>query len=113
LVKTLEVAVTAAGPSQILFRKHLPENIRVHAAKTFVRKDLPSKSIPEKTADASTSLPSLKEFRKTAAAGAEREYLQELVTLIPNDVKKACHISGLSRSRFYELIKNYNISFPS
>ncbi len=113
LIKTIEVAVTSAGPSQILFRKHLPENIRVHAVKTSVRKDLPLRPIPEKTADASVSLPSLKEFRKTAAAQAEREYLQELVTLIPNDVKAACRISGLSRSRFYQLIKNYNISFPS
>lgn len=113
LVKTLEVAVTGAGSGQILFPKHLPEYIRIHATQMAVRNDLSSESLPEKTTDFSTSAPSLKEFRKTAAAQAERQYLQELVTLTRGDVKEALQISKLSRSRFYDLIKQYNITISS
>lgn len=113
LIKTLEVAVIAAGSSQILFSKHLPESIRIHAVQTAVKKDLPSDVLSQKPTDFSDSLPSLKKFRKTAAVQAEREYLQELVSLTQGDIKATCRISELSRSRFYELIKKHNISVPS
>jgi len=113
LIKTLEVAVTAAGSGQILFPKHLPEYIRIYATQTAVRRDLPPEHLPEKATEPSGQLPSLKEFRKTAAVQAERQYLQELVIRTRNDVKEALRISKLSRSRFYELIKQYNITIPS
>lgn len=113
LIKTLEVAITAAGSGQVLFPKHLPEYIRIYATQTAVRKDLPPKHLPEKATGPTGQLPSLKEFRKTAATQAERQYLQELVMLTRNDVKEALGISKLSRSRFYELIKQNNITIPS
>jgi two-component system NtrC family response regulator len=112
LIKTLEVAVTAAGPGQILFPKHLPEYIRIFATQSAIKKVRPLKDRAEKINVASTPLTSLKEFRKNAAALAEREYLQELVSLTRGDTKVACKISALSRSRFYELIKKYSISIP-
>jgi two-component system, NtrC family, response regulator len=113
LIKTLEVAVIAAGSSQILFSKHLPENIRIQAVQMAVKKDLPSDVLSQKPTDFSDSFLSLKKFRKTAAVQAEREYLQELVSLTKGDIISACRISELSRSRFYELIKKYSISIPS
>jgi two-component system NtrC family response regulator len=112
LIKTLEVAVTAAGPGQILFPKHLPEYVRIFATQSVIKLDRPPKSRTEKINAASMPLTSLKEFRKNAAALAEREYLQELVSLTRGDTKAACQISDLSRSRFYELIKKYSISIP-
>jgi len=112
LVKTLEAAVTAAGSGQILFPKHLPEYIRIHAIQTAVKKDFSSDYKPKMPSDSSASPASLKEFRKTAAVQAERQYLQELVTSTRGDVKAACRISELSRSRFYELIKKYSITLP-
>ncbi len=113
LVKTLEAAITAASQTDILFQKHLPEYIRVHAAKSAVRKFLPSKSMSEKQAVAPVPAKSLKEFRKAAVAESEMGYLKELVILTRGDTKEACRISGLSRSRFYSLIKAYNISIPA
>ncbi len=113
LIKALEVAVAAAGPGQILFPKHLSEYIRIHATQTAVRKDLPPEYISNKTAESKRPLPSLKEFRKTAASQTERQYMQELAALTRGDIKDACRISGLSRSRFYELIKEHDVSFPS
>jgi transcriptional regulator of acetoin/glycerol metabolism len=40
----------------------------------------------------------------------EREYLVRLIQESGRDVGKACRISGLSRSRYYALLKKYNIS---
>ncbi|MEE8429763.1 MAG: sigma-54 dependent transcriptional regulator [Candidatus Desulfatibia sp.] len=112
LIKTLEVAVTAAGPGQILFPKHLPEYVRIFTTQSVIKIDRPPKDRAEKINAASMPLKSLKEFRKNATALAEREYLQELVSLTRGDTKAACQISELSRSRFYELIKKHSISIP-
>jgi two-component system NtrC family response regulator len=37
----------------------------------------------------------------------EKQYLQNLLSLAGDDLKKACEISGLSRSRFYEILKKH------
>ena len=39
----------------------------------------------------------------------ESQYLQGLVTGTKGDISAACQISGLSRSRFYALLKKHNI----
>jgi DNA-binding NtrC family response regulator len=42
----------------------------------------------------------------------ESQYLQELVAAAKGDVRVACRISGLSRSRLYALLKKQNIVMP-
>lgn len=113
LVKTLEVAVTAAGASQILYPKHLPEYVRISTIKNGIKKKSNPNSRNNKPSDFPPSLPTLKQFRKTASAKAEKQYLQELISLIPGNIEAACQVSELSRSRFYELMKTYSISVPS
>lgn len=113
LVKTLEVALTAAGFGQVLFPKHLPEYIRIHATQMAVSEDLLSGYKEAKLADSLTSLPSLKKFRKAVAEKGERQYLQKLVTLTKGNTKEACQVSELSRARFYGLIKKYKISISN
>jgi transcriptional regulator of acetoin/glycerol metabolism len=39
----------------------------------------------------------------------ESKYLQGLVAGTKGDVEAACRIAGLSRSRFYALLKKHNI----
>ena len=41
---------------------------------------------------------------------AEARYLIELVKTAAGDIRKACAISGLSRSRLYELLQKHDIS---
>ncbi|TFH52165.1 MAG: hypothetical protein E4G89_01655, partial [Methanothrix sp.] len=49
-------------------------------------------------------------FRETSIAELEQQYLKDLILLTQGNVKKACQISGLSRSRLYALLKKCAIS---
>jgi DNA-binding NtrC family response regulator len=51
--------------------------------------------------------PKLKEIRKEAVSESERRYLKDLISFAGGDNAKACRISGLSRSRFYTLLRKY------
>jgi DNA-binding NtrC family response regulator len=51
--------------------------------------------------------PKLKEIRKAAVSEAEQQYLKDLLSFVGGDNDKACRISGLSRSRFYTLLRKY------
>ena len=53
--------------------------------------------------------PKLKAFRRTAAAEAERRYLRDLISSTGGNLKQICKVSGLSRSRLYELLKKHNL----
>ena len=55
------------------------------------------------------TLPMLSDIRQAAIDEAEGIYIKQLKSLCGADIKKACAISGLSRSRLYELLKKYEI----
>ena len=117
LLNTLETALTAAHNQPTLFAKHLPVAIRVYKARSIIE-DNSSDSIQIKnenqdsaaTDDTLTAqLPCWRAFRKTAAIEAEKRYLHNLIAVTQYDIKEACRISELSRSRLYELNKKHNI----
>jgi two-component system NtrC family response regulator len=114
MINTIETAVASAGGHPKLFARHLPDVIRLHV----VRSSLPlsAKSIESAAARHSLNLqnriPSLKEYRKQAAALAEKEYLRILLIQSQNNINTALQLSNLSRSRFYELLKTHNINSP-
>jgi two-component system NtrC family response regulator len=45
-----------------------------------------------------------------ACAHAEEQYLKDVLTACRGDVKQALHISGLSQSRLYALLKKYHLT---
>lgn len=107
LVNSLEQAISSAYNEPILFPKHLPTRIRAYAVKTSIS----DKVIQVKKQDKGpSSLSTLKDLRESAISEAEQKYLQSLISVTGGDIKKACQISGVSRSRFYALLKKYNIS---
>jgi len=59
-----------------------------------------------------TSLPKLRELRGDVLLWAEYNYLCNLVTLCGHNIRRACQISGLSRSRLYTLLKKYHLTLP-
>jgi two-component system NtrC family response regulator len=60
--------------------------------------------------DSASPLPRLKDARATVVADFEEQYLKTLLKQTNGSVRQACRVSGLSRSRFYTLLKKYNIS---
>jgi DNA-binding NtrC family response regulator len=57
-------------------------------------------------------LPKLRELREDVFFRAEYLYLQNLISLTGRNIRKACELSGLSRSRLYTLLKKYHIVPP-
>ena len=64
-------------------------------------------AFPETTAI--EDFPSLKSAREEAVRQCEKRYLGRLLARTGGDIKKCCSIAGLSRSRFYDLLKKYNL----
>ena len=108
LVNTIDSMLAVAGQDATLFPKHLPLHIRVKiVCNTFKEKaqaeeqqaaDQPSPSDPE-------SLISFKEYRLKA----EKRYLENLMAGTGRNIAQACKISGISRSRLYELLTKHQI----
>jgi two-component system NtrC family response regulator len=107
LIQALEKALLSAKDETTLFPKHLPHHIRIQVTQDLLRK---KERTPERVAPRPASLkdlPKLQEIRDTAVSEAERQYLRDLLSLTGDDIKKACQVSGLSRSRLYTLLKKY------
>ena len=51
----------------------------------------------------------LQEVRNEAIADIEDRYLRQLLSNTGGRIKEACSISGLSRSRLYQLLKDHGI----
>ncbi|MBI5522965.1 MAG: sigma-54-dependent Fis family transcriptional regulator [Desulfarculus sp.] len=119
LVNTLEQVLTRAGQAPTLFPRHLPQELRVYLARASAGAgdSAASGQTPPRAGGAAgpaapaalpTGLPSLKEHRR----GQDRQYLQELLLLTGGQVAEACRVSGLSRSRLYELLKEHGLPRP-
>lgn len=109
LVNTLETVVVASGSENMLFPKHLPQHIRVYAA----RSSISTSAKPAAPAEQPDTLPPLKDFRNIAIAQAESQYIQRLMEISKGDIEVACNISQIKRSRLYSLIRAYQISESS
>jgi DNA-binding NtrC family response regulator len=68
-----------------------------------------SPDVPE-AAPTAPALPTIKDLREKALARVEQKYLADLMALTRGNIREACRISGLSRSRLYLLLKQYNVS---
>ncbi len=116
LVNTLEQVLTRAGQAPTLFPRHLPEEVRVCAARAAAGEAAgPPAPATASGADGDSTpapapavLPRLREHRRSQ----DRQYLQELMLLTRGQVAAACRISGLSRSRLYELLKEHGLPRP-
>jgi two-component system NtrC family response regulator len=112
LINTLETVITHYPLEKMLYGRHLPEEIRISAIQRSLdaQDQAFSRHTPVPASPGGTgTLPPLKDFRRTAASQAERDYMLTLVNASKKDVKKALRISGLSRSRYYELLRKYDL----
>jgi two-component system, NtrC family, response regulator len=110
LVNAVEKAVVSGRYDPVLFPKHIPIQLRIEAARSSAGNRAPAGEPAEGGASSPTSFPCLKDFRNQAMAGLERKYLGDLISKTRGNFREAMRISGLSRSRLYSLLKNYEIS---
>lgn len=105
LINTLERAVAVARQESTLIPQHLPEDIRIRALRSSIRQAESDNS--ETAPPVSGELASWPMYREAALGRVAQEYLQELLKRAGDDTKKACEISGFSRSRFYAFLKKH------
>ncbi|MFO7569813.1 MAG: sigma-54 dependent transcriptional regulator [Smithellaceae bacterium] len=108
LFNTLERVMVEAGLSPVLFSKHLPIELRVKvAAASFVQEETARVCIEDHGSE--NGIRKFHDVRDLAVAKIEYDYMRQLIGACGRDVKQACDVSGLSRSRFYELLKKYGL----
>jgi two-component system NtrC family response regulator len=111
LINTVERAVIDARYESILFPKHLPPNIRISVARASVTPEQSGKiKNRHEPVDLKNSIPKLQDVREAALITAEKKYLTNLLAQTKGNIKEACRIAGLSRSRLYHLLKKYSIN---
>jgi two-component system, NtrC family, response regulator len=109
LKNAIERALVTSRDEPTLFPRHFPTNIRIWLAKSSVLGNKIAITPQENKVQEVKPLPTLKSYREKAVMDIEREYLEKLMSLGGNDIKEACHISGLSQSRLYFLLKKYDL----
>jgi two-component system NtrC family response regulator len=107
LINALERALVNGRYEHILFPKHLPTHIRAQIARSSVSEKEASEI---KITPSSKIFPKIQALREKAIAKVEEQYLRDLISFTQGNIKEACQMSGLSRSRLYLLLKKYNIS---
>ncbi|MCP4114034.1 MAG: sigma-54-dependent Fis family transcriptional regulator [Desulfobacteraceae bacterium] len=117
LVNTLEAAVSEGFYEPALFSKHLPSHIRIKSIQSAIapkaapeaERVIEERGIEERPEPSSGHL-TYKKFREQVLARAETAYFQDLMKETRGDIKQACTLSGLGRTRLYALLKKHNIS---
>lgn len=112
LVNTMERVLTAAHFEPTLFPRHLPTYLRTQLARDSFRKETPFKVSKMGININTESFQKLRDFRDGAISQLEEEYMVHLMEHTNGNIEQALKISGLHRSRFYELLKKYNIPTP-
>lgn len=108
LVNTLDRSLAAAQSEPTLYPKHLPPYLRIHIARSSITPTHLEIKAPYICSGAAGYLPKLNDHLNEI----KTKYLQELMEVAKGDVKEACRISGLSRSRLYVLLKDHEILRP-
>ena len=109
LVNTLERAIGTAVGEPTLFPRHLPTNIRVEMAQKSVGKGGRLSKSAKEIHNISGTLPELRIFREEM----DRRYFDRLIREAGGNIKAACRISGISRSRLYDYLNKFNMSSSS
>jgi two-component system NtrC family response regulator len=105
LFHAIERSSTAARNDPTLYPKHLPDEIRIYLAGNSLRVseiDAPLNEEPLSSAD----ICKITDYRENM----DKKYLQRIISRTNGNIRKACQVSGLSRSRLYELLKCHGIA---
>ena len=112
LFNTIERILAEAQYEPTFFPKHLPEHIRIHVARASVAKGkgYPDPGTATDSSKGPQTLPRYREFREDSLADLEKGYFEQLMAMTRGNIKEACHVSGLGRTRLYSLLKKYGVS---
>jgi two-component system NtrC family response regulator len=102
LVHTIDAMLAVAGNDATLYPKHLPPHIRLQVV-------CGAQKEPMVTVIARHDGHGLGDF-KTYRSHFERRYLEDLLRISERNIPRACEISGISRSRLYEMLAKHALN---
>lgn len=114
LFNTIHSALTVARDEPIIYPNHLPVHIRAKAARAALSKQ--SMPLADKEGIAHEDLLStehlmpFKDYRTKLLENGEQSYFAQIASLAKGNIKEACRISGLSKSRLYFFLQKHDIS---
>ncbi len=117
LLNVMENAISTAKDEPILFPIHLPEQIRVSIARASLTGELKngghaSVSKYMQTApifNSANDLPTFRAYREDLLSRAEKEYFKQLIVQTKGNIKDACKMADLGRTRLYTLLKKHGL----
>ncbi len=104
----MESALSGARNESTLFPVHVPDPVRIELARASMPISNSNRTGLDRSTRHSDSFPNMRIFLETT----ERKYLQDLVSFLNGNIREACRISGLSRSRLYARLKKYKVLLP-
>lgn len=107
LYQTIEQVFTLPTMGPTCFSIHLPKKIRIRQLHAGLKGNHSEKEIKAEILQAPQPLQPWR-FHKDEC---EKKYMNKLRSASGSNVVKACSISGLSRTRLYQLINKYDIPF--
>lgn len=114
LFNALYSAITSAIDEPVLYPSHLPVHIRAKVARDTVSKVSRSSTVENSNAGEEAAhyihLENYKDYRTKLLENGEKKYFTRIAEEARGNVKEACRISGLSKSRLYYFLKKYNLS---
>lgn len=101
LYQTIEQVFTAPNIGPTCFSIHLPQKIRIQQLKAGLKENQPIRQTQQVRT----------QTWKVYKDECEKNYLIQLREASEYKIKTACQISGLSRTRLYQLINKYELPF--
>jgi len=110
LANTVDSAICTGLHEPTLYPKHLPTYLRVNVTRASLKGSGDAAKTGLQGYNKTEAFTTLDVFRDSILHEAEQQYLTELLTYVRNDIREACRISGLSRSRLYALLKKHGLA---
>lgn len=105
LFQVLEHVFAEAIQHPTLFARHLPQKLRVLQAQAEIQKPASGKDSHDTKPQKTDTVVSWRDYKYEM----EKNYLERLMSHTGGKVNAACKISGLSRTRMYQLLSKYTI----
>jgi len=109
LINTIDQVCSDSGNSTTLFPHHLPAHIRAFNIKNKFSSPPKKENIALKKIPSITKKPGLNLNYKIYTEKTQNDYLLELLSTTKGSLKKACQVSGLSRSQLYRLMNKHDL----
>ncbi|MGD8847756.1 MAG: sigma-54 dependent transcriptional regulator [Desulfobacteraceae bacterium] len=104
MINAIDGMLAAGANDSTLYAKHLPLQMRIQIVCSNLKG--PQEGVRQEAGPGADGLPAFKAYRESS----EYKYLQELMRLTHRNIPEACRVSGISRSRLYEMLAKYGLN---